>query len=251
MDSKNNILINDVGRWVVGKKKILFLAFILMTNLIHAQYSLGTTGQLMIPTAEMQETGTFVGGVNYLPENVTPSVFSYPTMNYFVDMTLFSFVEFTYRMTLLKMHTPSGKVGYYNQDRSNTIRIRPVKERRFCPAIVIGADDFLTEGATPYWGSYYGVLTKTIGLFGKHQLAVTAGWYFHQGNRPIYNEGFFGGVRYTPAFCPEMKMMVEYDTHGWNLGAAVRFWKHVSVNVFTRDFNCVAAGIRYECTLIH
>lgn len=48
-----------------------------MTGLVHAQYSMGTTGQLMIPTAEMQETGTFMGGVNFLPEQVTPSVFSF------------------------------------------------------------------------------------------------------------------------------------------------------------------------------
>jgi hypothetical protein len=45
--------------------------------------------------------------------------------------------------------------------------------------------------------------------------------------------------------------MAEYDTHGWNIGAAMRFWKHLSVNVFTREFTCVSAGLRYECTLIH
>ena len=72
----------------------------------------GTTGQLMIPTAEMQETGTFMGGVNFLPEQVTPSVFSFPTMNYFVDMTLFSFIEFTYRIrTVLIMITRSACAG--------------------------------------------------------------------------------------------------------------------------------------------
>ena len=98
----------------------------------------------MIPTAEMQETGTFMGGVNFLPEQVTPSVFSFPTMNYFVDMTLFSFIEFTYRMTLLKMTTGTGRTGYHNQDRSNTIRIRPIKESRYFPAVVIGGDDLLT-----------------------------------------------------------------------------------------------------------
>ena len=57
------------------KGSILFLILIPMSGLIHAQYSMGTTGQLMIPTAEMQETGTFMGGVNFLPEQVTPSVF--------------------------------------------------------------------------------------------------------------------------------------------------------------------------------
>ena len=42
------------------KGSILFLILISMTtSLVHAQYTIGTTGQLMIPTAEMQETGTF------------------------------------------------------------------------------------------------------------------------------------------------------------------------------------------------
>ena len=234
------------------KGSILFLILILMTSsLVHAQYSIGTTGQLMIPTAEMQETGTFMGGANFLPEQLTPSVFSFPTMNYFVDMTLFSFIEFTYRMTLLKMTTGTGRTGYHNQDRSNTIRIRPLKESRYFPAVVIGGDDLLTEKKTPYWGAYYGVLTKTIGFRSGDQLAVTAGWYIHQGDCRVFNKGPFGGVRYTPSFCKELKLMVEYDTRGWNMGAAMRFWKHLSVNVFTREFTCVSAGLRYECILIH
>ena len=149
MNSKNSRLINSLRKLLLGnniqiemeqtkavfrnkpfillKGIILLLIFILTTSLVRAQYSLGSTGQLMIPTAEMQETGTFIGGANYLPEQVTPSVFSFPTMNYFVDMTLFSFIEFTYRMTLLKMTTATGRTGYHNQDRSNTIRIRPLK----------------------------------------------------------------------------------------------------------------------------
>lgn len=154
-------------------------------------------------------------------------------------------------MTLLKMRTYNGRVGYHNQDRSNTIRIRPLKESRYFPAVVIGADDLFTEKATQYWGDYYGVLTKTFGFCKGHQLAVTAGWYFHQGNQPAFKKGPFGGIRYTPAFCRELKLMAEYDTNGWNLGGAIRFWKRLSVHVFTREFTCVSAGLRYECTLIH
>ena len=48
-----------------------------------------------------------------------------------------------------------------------------------------------------------------------------------------------------------LKLMAEYDTHGWNLGGAIRLWKHLSIHVFTREFTCVSAGLRYECTLIH
>lgn len=104
---------------------ILFLILILMTSAIRAQYSLGATGQFMIPTAEMQETGTFMGGANFLPEEMTPSVFSFPTMNYFVDFTLFSFIEFTYRMTLLKMTTGTGKPDItIKTDRTLSVSVR-------------------------------------------------------------------------------------------------------------------------------
>ena len=48
--------------FILLKGIILLLIFILTTSLVRAQYSLGSTGQLMIPTAEMQETGTFIGG---------------------------------------------------------------------------------------------------------------------------------------------------------------------------------------------
>lgn len=180
-------------RFIPLKGVVLILILILTTSRVHAQYALGATGQMMIPTAEMQETGTFMGSANFLPEEVTPNKFNYPTMNYSVDMSLFSFVELTYRMTLLKMRTYNGRVGYHNQDRSNTIRIRPLKESRYFPAVVIGADDLFTEKATQYWGDYYGVLTKTFGFCKGHQLAVTAGWYFHQGNQPAFKKGPFGG----------------------------------------------------------
>ena len=33
-----------------------------------------------------------MGSGNFLPEEVTPNKFNYPTMNYSVDMSLFSFV---------------------------------------------------------------------------------------------------------------------------------------------------------------
>ena len=42
------------------KGVVLILILILTTSQIHAQYALGATGQMMIPTAEMQETGTFM-----------------------------------------------------------------------------------------------------------------------------------------------------------------------------------------------
>ncbi|MDR0891004.1 MAG: YjbH domain-containing protein [Mediterranea sp.] len=212
---------------------------------------MGATGQLLIPTADMQEGGTFMMGANYLPTNITPSTFSYPTMNYFVNMTLFSFVEFSYRMTLLKSLNSKGKYTYHEQDRSNTVRIRPLKEGKWWPSLVIGADDLFTQKATEYWGAYYGIITKTFSTRSGHQVSATFGWYFPQGEQKSFNKGPFGGITYTPPFCKELKLMVEYETLGWNIGGAVRFWKHLSIHAFTHDFKDISTGVRYECTLIH
>ena len=42
----------------------------MITSGIKAQYTMGTTGMMNIPTAEMQQTGTFMIGGNYLPEEL-------------------------------------------------------------------------------------------------------------------------------------------------------------------------------------
>ena len=44
----------------------------MITSGIKAQYTMGTTGMMNIPTAEMQQTGTFMIGGNYLPEELNP-----------------------------------------------------------------------------------------------------------------------------------------------------------------------------------
>jgi hypothetical protein len=199
----------------------------------------------------MQEEGTFMVGANYLPTATTPAVFYYPTMNYFVDMTLFSLIEVTYRMTLLKSLNAKGKYTYHEQDRSNTVRIRPLKEGQWWPALVIGADDLFTQKATEYWGAYFGAATKSIHTRSGHRIATTLGWYLPRGKQRVFNKGLFGGIAYTPPFCQELKLMAEYDTRGWNAGGAVRLWKHLSIHAFTHEFKSISAGMRYECTLIH
>ncbi|MCE9341643.1 YjbH domain-containing protein, partial [Bacteroides fragilis] len=64
-------------------------------------------------------------------------------------------------------------------------------------------------------------------------------------------DGIFGGLSYTPSFCKPLSIMAEYDSDGFNVGAAAKLWKHLSLNVFTREFKCISGGIRYECVLIH
>ena len=215
---------------------------------VQAQYSMGNTGLLNIPTADMQETGTFMGGGNYLPNGMTP--FNFNTGNYFVNITFLSFLELSYRCTLQKAKRYDGQEGYFHQDRSMTARVRPLKEGKFHPSLLLGVDDPFKNTGINYFATVYGALTKGFSIAKGDRLALTAGYYFPLSDHSI-KDGPFGGISYSPAFCREMTVMAEYDSEGFNVGAAARLWRHLSIHVFTREFNSISGGIRYECRLLH
>ena len=215
---------------------------------VQAQYSMGNTGLLNIPTADMQETGTFMGGGNYLSNGMTP--FNFNTGNYFGNITFLSFLELSYRCTLQKAKRYDGKEGYFHQDRSMTARVRPLKEGKFHPSLLLGVDDPFKNTGINYFATVYGALTKGFSIAKGDRLALTAGYYFPLNDHSI-KDGPFGGISYSPAFCREMTVMAEYDSEGFNVGAAARLWRHLSIHVFTREFNSISGGIRYECRLLH
>ncbi|WP_455673057.1 YjbH domain-containing protein [Phocaeicola sp.] len=242
------------------RKKIflfVFMAMGLYAHTVHAQYMLGTTGMLNIPTADRQEPGTVMLGGNYLPEQVMPDRFGYNTGNYFVSISFFSFLELAYRETLMKSSYMSTKRKYKEQDRSYSIRLCVLKEGKYRPGVAFGANDPIADLGANTFQSYYGVVTKGFEFGGGHRLSASLGYYLKgdkNSNTKWYGnkyDGVFGGISYTPAFCKELKVMAEYDSDAVNVGAAVRLWKHLSIHVFTREFNCISAGMRYECTLIH
>lgn len=213
-----------------------------------AQYSMGTSGMLNTPSAVMNETGTFMIGGNYLPEDMVP--FGYNTGNYFAGITLFSFLELNYRGTLLKTTYMTDKPKFNQQDRSMSVKLRVLKEGRFFPALAIGTHDPFADLGNNYYQGYYGVLTKSFGL-GGCLLEVSAGYMGYTGEKNKLNDGVFGGVTFRPAFYRDLSFIAEYDTRVVNMGVAARLWKHLSVHAYISDFKCFSGGLRYECRLIH
>ena len=66
---------------------VLTLLIIGVHQHIQAQYMLGTTGMMNIPTADRQKPGTVMLGGNYLPKQMMPARFDYNTGNYFVSIS--------------------------------------------------------------------------------------------------------------------------------------------------------------------
>lgn len=66
------------------------------------QSNMGTSGLLTVPSADMQQDGTFMMGGNYLPSAMLPDDFDLNTGNYFLNLTFLPFMEIGYRCTLSK-----------------------------------------------------------------------------------------------------------------------------------------------------
>ena len=222
------------------RKLLLFIILSICCHRALSQSTHGTTGLLNIPTAAMQEDGTFSAGGNFLPASFTPSTFSYHTGNYYFNICFLPFLEVTYKMTLIKSRYTDG--GYTEQDRSFGVRLRLLKEQQYLPALVLGGNDIYTSGGSvnQYFGSMYAVATKTL-AWKENRLGVSIGYgpdLFGKGQL----QGVFGGLSYSPSFLKHLELMVDYDTHVFNAGASVLLFNHLYLHAFLSDFNTLVAG---------
>ena len=167
---------------------IFFLTFIVALPSCYAQYNVGTTGLLNMPTADMQRDKTVMIGGSYLEKHASPGRWFYDTFNYYVNITLFPWLEVAYDLTLFKAlpndigaWVPRTYGKFINQDRNFAVRIRLWKEgdwKWWMPQIVIGGNDAIHNSVrgnkikpvkgygNGFQNRYYLALTKHIDLDG-------------------------------------------------------------------------------------
>lgn len=145
-------------------KKILILFLLILTcTTASAQYTYGSTGLLNMPTADMQKDKTFMFGGGYLEKHSSPARWFYDTWNYYINITIFPWIEIGYHCVLHKAvkddygtgsdsyWVPSTYGKFVNQDRQFNVRLRLWKEgwwKAWTPQIVVGSDDITTHS----WG---------------------------------------------------------------------------------------------------
>lgn len=217
---------------------------ILLTNLAAAQPSVGTTGLLNTPSAEMREDGTFIVGGNYLPTSITPQYFNYNTGNYFFNITFLPFLEVTYKLTLLKVINDN-----FNQDRSVMLRSRLLNEKNYTPSFVLGVNDIYSSSGSEnrFFNTAYWVASKTFnhGLF---TVATTLGQYFSMSAYQI-QEGYFSGVSISPTTLDGLQLIAEYDSKALNAGISLLLLRHVTIYAFAYNMKYFSGGIHYRISL--
>lgn len=219
----------------------ILVQFLLFVSVLSAQPTVGTTGLLNIPTAEIQKDGTFIVGGNYLPDPIiTDKLFKYTTGNYYFNLTFLPFWEVSYKLTFLKV-----RQNKFNQDRSVAVRGRLFKERKIRPALTIGMDDIYSssENGNHFFKSNYWVATKNL-KFAPFSISTTIGQRVETSNYQ-WSEGFFGGLSLSLKKLEGLKLMAEYDSNVFNAGASVFLFKHLKIQVFAYDMKYLTGGIQY------
>lgn len=214
------------------------------------QTILGTPGLMNIPTAEIRKGGTFDGGASLMQKELQSEAMHYNTGLYYINFAPFSFFDITLRETLVKSYKLSGEYGFYQQDRSLTLRVQPIREKDGCwwPSILIGSNDFFSRHGDSYYAAVYGVMTKTLPIKGLGKFAITAGYAKPIRKGVLYN-GAFGGISVSPYFAPMLRVMGEYDTRGVNVGIGAHLFRHLNLTCFTREFKGISATISYQYTI--
>lgn len=181
-------IIQETRRW-----QVLFLFALCLSGTVRGQYIYGTTGLLNMPTADMQRDKTFMFGGGFLERHTSTARWFYNTWNYYINITIFPWLEVGYTCELHKavkddygFHTsgfwvPSTYGKFANQDRQFNVRLRVWKEgwwKPWTPQVVIGSDDVSSHS----WGDtdkrFEVADNKSNGFNNRYYLAVTKHFEF-------------------------------------------------------------------------
>lgn len=226
-------------------------------QLLHAQQYTGMSGLIHVPSGEMDEAGEARVGAHFLNKEFTPDKgFNYEgkynTLSHYLSITPFSWLEIGYTCTLQKGRAidNKGQVLEGNpklrfKDRYFSVKLQPLKEGKWWPAIAIGANDPYgtdskegtgKEGESPqngdgksqYFSNYYIAATKHIGLKG-HSIGIHVAYRHWKRDYNSKWNGPVGGITYQPSFQKNLRLIAEYTGDDVNVGFDWKLWKHLLV----------------------
>ena len=227
---------------------------------LQAQQYTGMAGLLHVPSAEMDTIETLHLGMHYLPQDMMPDKMlfegeKYASTNWYLSAMPLKWLEVGYCFTLMKFHknldVRSEDVGFYSKDRYFSLRVRPLREGRYWPSVVVGGNDVWGQrdgdSDSFYFRNFYVAASKhfnlSFGLVGAH-LAYRK-WIKSYNRR--WN-GVVGGITFRPRFYPSLRVVAEYDGEGVNIGADCVLFRYVQLqaSLIKCRYPSAGAAIRIE-----
>ena len=263
---------------------LVFLFFIPTT--VISQINYGTTGLMNMPTADMQRDKTFMVGGNWLNHHATVPRWWYDTWNYYINITVFPWLEAGYLCTGHKAvpvdygnrsdyWVPSTYGKFVNQDRSFHFRLRIWKEgwwKEWTPQLVLGANDpgsfdnngggninFNQEAGTHnYFNRFFLAATKHLFFQNVGELGLHMAYIYSRATGLNY-EGPALGVNFRCCL-PDtslgnkilngLNLMAEYDARTINIGFNYAVWKdRFNLIAELNDGKYLSAGLYFKICL--
>lgn len=235
---------------------LLALGFL---SLVRAQEYTGITGMIHVPTAEMATEGEARVGVfflnrEFLPDKMNYQGEKYHTTDHFLAITPFPWIELAYVCTIEKGKDNDGHVGHNMKDRYFAVKVRPLKEGKYWPAVAVGMQDpgrtvEDEHGDYAYFQNFYAVATKHFD-FGRHELGVHLAYRYFRSDFNAKWRGVAGGVTYRPAFFRKLRLMAEYTGDDVNVGADCRLWRYLFLQASLQNGKYFTGGVCFKINLL-
>ncbi len=252
------------------------IVLILSGSLARAQFTDCSSGLLQMPSALMQEDGTFMITNNFLNRHSLPtSGWSYNTFSYGFNVTFWDRLEVGYVCTVFdgkKVGTGSDRTMImFNQDRHFLGKFQFLKEGEFgldwIPAFAVGVSDPTTgssengyvdgnvEGTgNGYFNRMYAALSKTFNTSWGRIGAHLAYQYNRRRDYPL--NGPCAAVTWEPVWLENcfvldgMRLIAEYDSRTVNLGMIASIWNGRFEAMFElQNFRWINFGARFKVRL--
>lgn len=245
---------------------IFCISIVLSSATCVAQLYTGMSGLIKNPSAEMNNSGDAVIAGYYLDKHFTPGEEigfahngkKYNTFDFSIALTPFEWLEIGYTFTLMKtLVEGANKPQFNHKDRYFSIKVNPLKEGRYYPAIAIGSNDFIgspgkihNDGGSGagYFCNYYIVATKHFIPHG-HSFGVDLGYRYVPVSYGKKWQGVIAGATWRPKWIPSLRVIGEWTGNEVNIGADILLWKHLFIQAALIDCRYFSGGIAYKVNL--
>ena len=226
----------------------------------HAQQYTGMNGLLHVPSAEMDSVGSTHVGFHAIPKEMMPDAMlfdgeKYASTSWYLSATPLRWLELGYTFTLMKFHrnvNPNADKGFYSKDRYFSLRIQPLYEGKYWPAIVVGGNDVWGQkdgdSNSFYFRNFYAAASKHFQT--AWGMAETHLAYRHW--EKDYNSkwnGVVGGIGFRPAFYAPLRLIAEYDGDGMNVGADAVLLRYIQLQASLMKGKYPSAGVGLRIVL--
>jgi hypothetical protein len=190
-----------------------------------------------------------------IPDGMKLDGEKFNSLTNYLSITPFSWIQIGYGYTLWKLHRnkdKNQKTGFYSKDRYFSVCLRPLKEGRYWPSLVVGGNDVWGSGdegesGSNYYRNFYVAASKHFDIGGQ-QLGTHITYRKWKRDYNSKWNGVVGGVTFSPSFYKKLRVIGEWDGTDVNVGADCQLFKYLLVQCGLQDCRHFTGGL---CLYIH